>query len=38
MNRFWELKEFPNTTFLSEQEFKVEKHFKEISTRNLNTG
>jgi hypothetical protein len=36
MNRFWELEEFPNTTFLSE-EFKVEKYFKETNTSDSNT-
>jgi hypothetical protein len=38
MNRFWKLKEFPNATFLSEEEFKIEKHLKETTTHDLNTG
>jgi hypothetical protein len=38
MNRFWELEEFPNATFHSEEEFKVENHFKESTTRDPNTG
>jgi hypothetical protein len=38
MSRFWELEEFPNATFLSEEEFKIEKHFKETTTHDPNTG
>lgn len=38
MTKFWKIEELPNKTFLSEEEFKAEEHFKKNTKRDATTG